>query len=597
MLSAAAVATPRPPPTETVAIIVQNPLYPSISSAVTQYRTDLNNSGFNTILYTQTLNTHQELKNNLTSWYNTYTNFVGAVLIGRLPHARYRHPISSTPTYFAAETFICDLYLQDLDGNWWDLNSDTVYDKHNATAPADIYPEIYIGRIDPQCLSWDIPANFINTYLARVHSYRTGGVQRQQRALLYVDDDWAGATSSYWDTALSTAYSTRTLVDFPTTWTNATNWLSRITQNYQWGHLGVHSWPWSHVFGPGGGGAEGITTANPQIRTAPPSFNFYNLFACSANRWNTTDALGPTYTFSGSYSLATVGSTKTGGMLDNIYFYTPIGQNKTIGESLRDWFSSTLMNGAFEHWNQWVEWSYGISITGDPFLSIWYDNIVLPPVISSTTHLPATWSPTTQAQLNWSVPADVNGIVGYYWLLDTNPNTVPTAATGTYTTINGTLTSALSDGIWYLHVVAKDGAGNTGAYAGHFALYIDANGPTVSITTPTSGQLITGSSTILSWTAVDSGSGYQQAQIFLDGSIYASVTNNSLTVKGLLAGSHTLKVTASDVTGNTGSSQVTFTVQLTAAPPIPGFPVEAIALGAVLALGLGFVQRRRRRNK
>ncbi|MFX1562888.1 MAG: hypothetical protein ACFFDP_06235, partial [Promethearchaeota archaeon] len=221
---------PKPPPTETVAIIVQNSLYASISASVTQYRQDLNDSGYDTILYTQVLNTHQEVKGNLTYWYNTYSNFVGAVLIGRLPYAQFYHP---AVTGFSAETFICDLYLMDLDGSWWDINpTDTVYDKHNASISADIYPEIFIGRIDPQALTWDTAVNFINSYLARVHSYRLGGVQRQRSALVYIDDDWTGYWGTRWYGDVGLAYSTRTLVDIPTTWTNGSDWsTNRIIQN------------------------------------------------------------------------------------------------------------------------------------------------------------------------------------------------------------------------------------------------------------------------------------------------------------------------------------------------------------------------------
>ncbi len=600
--SSTPLTVPKPPPTETVAIIVQNTIYSSISSAVTQYRQDLNDSGYQTILYTSVLTTAEQIKSNLTNWYNTYTNFVGAVLIGRLPYAQFYHPTTYNPQTYNAETFICDLFLQDLDGNWYDINpTNGIYDKHNASASANIYPEIYIGRIDPQSLvtgsikgPGGTVVDYLNMYFARLHSYRIGGVQRQRRALTYIDDDWIPWATTY-DNAVQQAYSTTTLVYTPGTTTTATDWLNtRLPSNYQWTHLCAHSSATTHFFGPGGAG-EGTTTST-QIANVPPAFNFYNLFCCHGAEWTINDNLAVAYLFNSSYSVGVIGSTKTGGMLGNTDFYTPLGQNNTLGESLQNWFSNQLNTGG-SGGLQYLEWFYGMNIVGDPFLSIWYDNTVIEPVISSSTHLPATWSATNQAQLNWTVPVDVNGIVGYYYILDQNPNTVPTALTGTYTTINGTQTGVLSDGIRYLHVVARDGAGNTGTSAGHFALYIDSVAPVVSITAPTTGQLVTGTSVGLTWTVVDTGSGYYQSQIFLDSSVYASVTNLSITVQGLLPGAHTLQVTASDATGATGTNSVSFTVQVTAPPPIPGFPIEAIALGAVLALGLGLVQKRRRRNK
>ncbi len=590
--------SPAPPPLETVAIIVQNTLYSSISGNVTQYRADLNNTGYNTLLVTQLFNTHQELRGNLTQWYHSYTNFVGAVIIGRLPFAQFYHPTSGQ---FTAETFIADLYLMDLDGNWYDTgmagHAVGVYDVHNASAGADIYPEIFIGRIDPQNLSWDTPANFINTYLDRVHRYRTGGVQRQKRALVYIDDDWAGYWGSVWDGEVGLAYSTRTFIDSPATWTNSTDWANnRLIQNYQWTHLAVHSSATAHWFGPGGFGGEGIISANPTIRQAPPSFNFYNLFACHGSQWTTTDSLGSTYTFSGNYSLATIGSTKTGGMMDNNHFYNPISVNDTIGEALQYWFANSL-NTSSTAGSQFLEWYYGMNIIGDPFLTINYDSTALPPTIMSSTHPdPSVWSTNNQPQFNWTVPIDVNGIAGYYYIIDQNSSTIPSAITGTYTLTNGTQSSILlADGTYYLHVVSRDNVGNVGKIAAHYQVNIDVTNPVVTITMPSTGATVT-TSVLLSWSVVESGSGYDYARIHVNG-LFDSQVNTPLTNSTLIllnTGSVTINVTVFDQSGLSGSDQITVIVSL---PPlgIPGFPIEAIAIGAVLALGLGVIYRRKKR--
>jgi len=221
---------PDPPSLGTVAIIAEAALYPAVSVAVTQYRQDLNNSGYNTILYTQPINTHQELKSNLTQWYES-EDLLGAVLIGRLPYAQFYHPAGD----FDAETFICDLYLMDLDGTWSDTNPvDGIYDDHYPfVAGSDIYPEIFVGRIDPSCLSWGSgTASHVNTYLSRLHSYRTGGVQRQDRALVYVDDDWSGYWGARWNNDVGLAYSNRTFEQTDEL-TRASDWLVRLSQDYQ----------------------------------------------------------------------------------------------------------------------------------------------------------------------------------------------------------------------------------------------------------------------------------------------------------------------------------------------------------------------------
>ena len=593
-------APPKPPPTETIAIIVQYALYANVSAQVTQYRQDLNDSGYNTILYTSPIDTPKQLKGNLTQWY-TSDHIVGAVLIGRLPYAQYFHD-DSPP--FVDETFICDLYLMDLDGNWWDINPpDGIYDVHNATAPADIYPEILIGRIDPECLTWGgTVASNINTYLARLHSYRTGGVQRQRRALVYVDDDWAPDSSAAWAGDVSLAYPTVTLVDVPKTWTNASDWLNRLAQDYQWTHLAVHSNSFGHAFGSGGRGGEGSVTSD-QIRAVPPAFSFYNLFACSAARWTSVDSLAVTYVWSSTYGLAAVGSAKTGGMLDCQYFYNSLSLNATIGESLAYWFSVALTSLSCVY-PQVVEWYYGMNIVGDPFLTIYYDCTALPPVISSSTHpSSSSWYADTLPQFNWTVPRDVNGIVGYYYIIDQNPSSTPSTSWGTYTSTNGTrVVSPPTDGTWYLHVVSKDGVGNVGKTAAHYRINVDTTSPVGSILSPLNGST-TLPSFQLQWSAVDAGSGYHHAQVRIDGTLTTSIfaPNTAATVTALSVGPHTLNVTLFDTLGFFTSSQVSINVSLatttttTTSPPIPGFPWEGLAMGLLAAIIATLFMRRRRR--
>ena len=589
--------TPRPPPTETVAIVVESALYAGVSAAVTQYRTDLNNSGYNTILYTSFINNHTVFRSLLNQWYITYPNFVGAVIIGRLPFAQFYHPAAGQ---FVAETFICDLFLMDLDGNWYDTgmpgHAAGVYDVHNASGGADILPEIFIGRIDPLSISaWDTPTNYINAYLGRAHTYRTGGLQRQNRALMYVDDDWSGYWAGVWNNDLGLAYSTRTFIETPTTWTNATDWVNnRILQNYQWGHICVHSWPTSHVFGPGGVG-EGTVTSN-QVRLAPGAFNFYNLFACHGSQWTVASCLGTTYAFTGSHSLAVIGSTKTGGMMDCNYFYGPLGQNDTLGEGLLNWYQKSLFTNSTAG-AQFLEWYYGMNIIGDPFLTTIYDCTVLPTTISSSTHPDSAITYIDgKPQFNWTIPVDVNGISGYYYIIDQNPSTIPTSSTGTFTNTNGTQpSSVLPNGTWYLHVVPVDQANNVGTVAAHYQVNIQGSSPSVTINSPTHGAFVP-SQFNLSWSVTVSGSSYSYAEVYVNDTlvttINAPVLNTTITYSTI--GSFPVNVTVFDNYDRRGSDQIIVTIGM-APPGIPGFPFEAIALGAITALGLGVYYRRRRK--
>jgi hypothetical protein len=124
----------------------------------------------------------------------------------------------------------------------------------------------------------------------------------------------------------------------------------------------VHSFYYQHQFGPGGfvpGDGQTTFTEILNINTQPL---FYNLYACSACRYHEVNNLGTQYLFS-SNTLAVVGSTKTGGMTMNSYFYTPLSQGKVFGEALRLWFSNPLHPA-------WDRDSQGMTILGDPFLTI-----------------------------------------------------------------------------------------------------------------------------------------------------------------------------------------------------------------------------------
>ena len=545
---------------DTIALVVESSISADVSDAVNQYRKDLSDTGYRTILYTNAIATAEDLKDLLSDWFES-DNLVGAVLIGRLPYALYHHEASES---FSAETFICDLYLMDLDGQWSDINPvDGIYDTHSSSPVTDIYPEIFVGRIDPQCLTWGSGvADHITNYLSRVHNYRIGGVQRNHRALAYIDDDWSKSWGARWCADLALAYDTSTNIRLPTTYTNASDWLTnRLTQDYQWGHLCAHSSSTMHYFGPGGSG-EG-TASSAQVRAAPPSFNFYNLFCCSGAKWTANDNLAVTYTFSGDFSLATIGSSKTGSMMDCDAFYEPLSQNTTLGTSLIYWFSQSLTSASSAS-SEYLEWYYGMNIVGDPLLSINYDCTVLAPYVVSQTHPGQDqWYRNCKPQFNWTIPPDVNGIEGYYYIIDQNPSTIPTSLTGTYATINGTCFEHLDNGTWYFHIVARDSVGNVGASAAHYQIHIDTTPPEAVITNPAQFCNHSSSSLGVTWSYQDDFSGYSHAEITIDGDTQSNTTALNYLLKNLSEGTHNLNLTVFDQAGNSVSEFLHFRIDLT----------------------------------
>jgi len=544
---------------ETVGVIVDPSIWgvPAAQVAINQYIQDLNYTGYTVVLDSTGAAGVVALKNKISLW---YTNFgiSGVVLIGNLPYATFYHPAKGT---WAAETFLCELFLTDLDGTWTDTNFDTVYDSHTA-GTGDIYPEIYLGRIDATSrtlggLSND--QNIVNL-LTKIHNYRIGTNARTHQAMTYIDDDWqawANGTYDNWPAWLNKAYPTRTDIHTPTTTTTAADWLTKMTQNYEWVHLAVHSGssPAQHYFGPGGIGEGTVTSA--QIHAASPEANFYNLYCCSGADTIAADCLATTYLYSGNGSIAVVGTSKTGGMFGGATFYDPLALDKTIGQAFEDWFQTiTTVSPA-----DYLEWFYGMVILGDPFLTIDYDCTVYQPDVTSTTHASSTeWYTNLNPIINMSDPFDVNGVTGYYYDIDQNPSTVPT--TGSTFTAASSLTPTLTDGIWFVHISTVDGAGNL-ADPVHFQINVDTTNPTVTITVPEDNYVMQSGTVQIDWNFVDGTSGYDYAEVKVDSVLEATVntpiTTYELTLNEL--GTYSVQVTLYDNAGLSASDSITITVQ------------------------------------
>lgn len=333
-----------------VRIYVNSTIYGSLITEVNQYKQDIINQGYVADVINWSDSVVENLKYDLIISQNS--TFVGAVLVGDLPYALYNN----------GSTFPCDLYLMDLDGLWGDLvGPDGIYDSYIG-GTGDVYPEIWVGRINPESLN-NLGFSHIQAYkdyFKKNHDYRTGNLIRPHTGLLYVDDDWTPWNSS-WYTSMANSYSNITHIGMNST-TKKTDYETRLTNSsYEFVHAMIHSFPYQHQFGPFGDGSQGITTYS-DINSIVTQPLFYNLFCCSACDYRTINSLGTQYLFSNN-TLAVIGSTKTGGMWVPADFYTPLGQGKTIGESFRLWWWNGL-HGPLDSDSQ------GMCILGDPLLTI-----------------------------------------------------------------------------------------------------------------------------------------------------------------------------------------------------------------------------------
>jgi hypothetical protein len=338
-----------------VRIYVNSTIASSISTEIDQYEQDVRNQGYMVQTFNWSHTNVTVLRNDLINASMQPEGLEGAVLIGDLPAAILRYYDNF---WYIWRNYPCDLYLTDLDGEWVDNDvADGLFDAHN-NGTGDIYPEIWIGRICPESLNNTNHLTAYQNYFARNHAYRTGQLTRPNSQLVYIDDDWSPWTSEWLGDM--TAYSNITCISTDAS-TTAADYKTRLTHTYEFVHVFVHSWPYEHLFGPSGYGAEGTVTYTDILNINTRAL-FYNLFACSAANFKYKTNLGTQYLFSNN-TLVVVGSSKIGGMTMNSYFYTPLRQGKVFGEAMRLWYWNPLHGPSDPD-------SIGMTLLGDPLLTI-----------------------------------------------------------------------------------------------------------------------------------------------------------------------------------------------------------------------------------
>lgn len=366
-----------------VNIYVNSTIYSSLSSDINQYKQDIITQGYNADVINWSINDVTQLKSHITT---AYTNgLIGAVLIGKLPFAKARYYDAAWTMY---RYFSCDYYLMDLDGNWTDVNGNSVYDvgatdnnvEHNS-GTADALPEIWVARISPFTISEPSfnPITSLSNFFSRDHNLRIGLTYRPHKALLYIDDEWA----SYRNEWISnfTAYTGANLTCesdynyFGNDSTNAVNFLSNISDithpnftNYELVHVMAHCNGTEQQFGINvyqGGSPnpdDGILTYHDIYMNGPQPL-FFNLYSCFSANLMIKNNIATHYLFSGQ-ALNVIGCARSGGMSLYQPFYDSLKNGKIFGEAFKDWFYGPEII-PLRHWEE----VYGMKMFGDPLLT------------------------------------------------------------------------------------------------------------------------------------------------------------------------------------------------------------------------------------
>jgi hypothetical protein len=348
-----------------ICILVHQNIYLSIGPGLDQYEADLNAAGYKTIVSVYTSGNPEDIRAYLAGLYGEPGSLTGAVFIGDIPYIIYEM-MQTWGGNTEYEDFPCDIFFMDLDGTWSDTLNDGEVQPGNGkydTRGGNRALEIWVSRIKAGNLpSLGLESSILKKYFDKNHRYRTGALAPAQKALVFNDDDWsgmapedAGCLAQVYGTPNVTKVSDREE-------TTATDYKSnRMTADYELMFIRSHGYPGGHGFYQDNRSSF-QTVYCADYRDLDPKGLFYSLYVCSGTDYTADDYLAGTIAFNMDDSgLLAWGSTKTGGILNDTYFYTPLSDGEVFGESFRQWFNS--VQAFYPAWAP--QWWYGMVLIGD----------------------------------------------------------------------------------------------------------------------------------------------------------------------------------------------------------------------------------------
>lgn len=314
------------PLADKVVLLVDAGVEQEIAASLDVFQADLEAEGYTVLVWVVDGGTAADIRADLQAEY-ALGSLKGAIAIGDIPAGWVENGFGQYPV---------DVYLMDMNGTWNDPDSDGLFNSYTGAAP-----EIWLGRLTPDFLTFGSPGDLLNAYFARNHAYRTGVLSLPDRALAY-EEAFTGLT--YY---LDLLYDDVTRKNDPGS-TSADDFKQELLTGYEWIHLISHSSPWGSSFHDGAPPQGGGTLYFFEVPPLDPQAFFYVLNCCSNGRWTEIDNLANSYIWTDSHGLAVLAQSKVDYTNDFQEYYQSLASGSNLGDAFRVWLAAnmTLEDGA-----------------------------------------------------------------------------------------------------------------------------------------------------------------------------------------------------------------------------------------------------------
>jgi hypothetical protein len=325
-------------------IVVEGRLADAMAPRLEVYRQDLRDRGVSTAVVVWSEGTVESLRDTLQEAHEVH-GMEGAFLVGELPTAWFEQH-----AHDQLEEFPTDIFLQNFSREWQDRDENGVYDDYSSPSRR-LRMDIYLSRVTGSVAQ-------LMAYFDKVHRYKTEGPLMDPSMFIFIDNDWQGYGFENQQWGLEGIYDQYTRMETPQTSTRA-GYVQQMSEDgggeyvYQW----VHSSATTLYFE--GYGAYDLLDIF-ELQELGVSGSFYNLFDCSASRFTEAN-LAETYLHQ-EHGLATIGSTKPGGIYEPLSFHRVLARGGSWGEGYIRWYEDV---GQYDD-----SWFLGIVIMGDPTLTL-----------------------------------------------------------------------------------------------------------------------------------------------------------------------------------------------------------------------------------